>query len=136
MKEPPDFDSSIPMGIRAATRGNQFTVVQGTLLAQLWCVVVCIPEDVAHCQRQLLQQLWGNDIVGVTGDGEFRGQGNPDAAHHDRQMQLPAVPPAMIPGLTPGSLSINRGMWDLSGQPMFLVPHAAVGAQGRTVDGG
>src|SRR4029434_3766721 len=28
----------------------------------------------------------------------------------------------------------NRGMRDFPGQPMFLVPDAAVGAQGRTVD--
>src|SRR5215468_2251919 len=136
MKEPSDFDSPIPMGIRATTRGNQFTVVQGALLAQLWCVVVCIPEDVTHRHGQLLQQLGGNDIVGVTGDGAFSGQGEPDAANRDRQRQLPAVPPAMIPGLAPGGFGVNRGMRDFPGQPMFLVPDAAVGAQGRTVDGG
>src|SRR5215469_7430108 len=51
-------------------------------------------------------------------------------------MQLPAVPPAMIPGLAPGGFGVNRGMRDFPGQPMFLVPDAAVGAQGRTVDGG
>src|SRR5215471_17570698 len=136
MKEPPDCDAPIPMGIRATTRGNQFTVVQGALRAQHWCVVVCISEDVAHCQRQLLQQLGCDQIVGVTGAGTLRSQGDPDAPDHDRQMQLPAVPPAVIPRLTPCGFSVNRGMRDFPGQPMFLVPDAAVGAQGRTVDSG
>src|SRR5215468_6342530 len=136
MTEPPDFDAPIPLGIRATPRGNEFTVVQGALLAQRRCVGVCISEDVAHFQRQLLQQLGCDQMVGVTGDGTLRGQGDPDASDHDRQMQLPAVPPAVIPRLTPRGFRVNRGMRDFPGQPMFLVPDAAVGAQGRTVDGG
>src|SRR5215471_5907656 len=122
------------MGIRATTRGNQFPVVQGALLAQLWCVVVCIPEDVTHRHGQLLQQLGGNDIVGVTGDGAFSGQGEPDAANRDRQRQLPAVPPAMIPGLAPGGFGVNRGMRDFPGQPMFLVTTWKVLAVGGVID--
>ena len=136
MKDPADFDAPIPMGIRATTRGDQFPVVQRTFRAQLGGVVMRVPEDIPDRHRQLLQQLWGNQIVGVTGDGELCGQGNPDAPDHDRQMQLPAVPPAVIPGLAPGGFGVNRGMRDFPRQPMFLVPDAAVGAQGRTVDGG
>ena len=124
------------MGRGATTRGNQFTVVQGALLAQRRCVVVCLSEDVAHFQRPWLQQLGCDQIVGVTGDGKLRGQGDPDAPDHERQMQLPTVPPAVIPRLTPRGFSVNRGMRDFPGQPMFLMPDAAVGAQGRTVDGG
>src|SRR5262245_3533268 len=61
-------------------------------------------------------------------------KGRPDAADRDRQMQLPAVPPAMISRLAPGRFGINGGMRDFSCQPMFLVPDATVSAQGRTVD--
>src|SRR4029453_277014 len=128
MKEPADFDPTISMGIRTTACGDQFTIVQGTLLAQLWGVVMGVTQDIPHRHRQLLQQLWGNDIVGVTGAGELRGQGEPDAAHRDGQMQLPAVPPAMIPGLAPGGFSVNRGMRQSPAQPMFLVPDATVSA--------
>src|SRR5215468_1429145 len=136
MQDPPDFDAPIPMGIRATTRGTPFTVVPGALLAPRRCVVVCISEDVAPCQRQWLQQLGGDQIVGVTGAGKLRGPGEPDAPDHDRQMPLPAVPPAVIPRLTPRGFRGNRGLRDCPGQPMLLVPATAVGAQGRTVDGG
>ena len=42
------------------------------------------------------------------------------------QMQFPAVPPAVIPGLTPGGLGANRGMRHFPGQPMFLLPDGFV----------
>src|SRR2546423_3314009 len=120
MKNPADFDSPIPVGIRTTTRGDQFAVVQRTFLAQLGGVVMCIPKDISDFQRQLLQQLWSKHVVGVTGDGELRSQRQPNVADGDRQMQFPTVPPAMIPGLAPGSFSVNRRMRDFSGQPMFL----------------
>src|SRR5262245_53178662 len=93
-----------------------------------------VTEDIPHRHRQLLQQLGSYDIVGVTGHGELRSQGEPDAADDDRQMQLPAVPPAMIPGLAPGGFGVNRGMRHYSCQPMLLVPDTPVGAQWCTVD--
>src|SRR5262245_4555209 len=95
-----------------------------------------ISEDIPDHHRQLLQQFWGDQIVGVTRDGKLRGQGNPDAPDHDRQMQLPPVPPAVISSLTPGGFGVNGGMRDFPSQPMFLVPDTAVGTQGRTIDGG
>src|SRR5215831_10741676 len=115
MKNPADLDAPIPMRIWTTTCGDQFPIVQRTFRAQLGGVVMRVSEDIPDLQRQLLQQLGGHHIVGVTGDGQLRGQGEPDAPDGDREMQLPAVPPAVIPRLTPGSLSINRGMWDLSG---------------------
>ena len=136
MKDPATFDAPIPMGIRATPRGDQFPVVQRTFRAQLGGVVMRVAKDIADLHRQLLQQLGGDQIVGVTGDGALRGQGDPDAPDHDRQMPLPAVPPAMIARLTPGGFGVNRAMRDFPGQPMFLVPNAAIGAPGRTVDGG
>src|SRR5262250_664422 len=135
MKNAADFDAPIPVGILAPTCGDQFAIVPRTLLAQLGGVVMRIPKDISDCQRQLLQQLGSHQIVGVTGDSKLRSQGEPDAPDTDRQMQLPAVPPAVIPGLAPGGFGVNRGMWDYSGQPVFLVPDAAVGTQGGTVDG-
>src|SRR5215510_14411443 len=134
MKDPSDVDSPIPMRIRATARGDQFTVVQRTFRAPFGGVVMRVTKDIPYRHRQLLQQLWGNDIVGVTGNGELRSPGDPDAADDDRQRQLPAVPPAMIPGLAPGGFGVNRGMRHFPGQPMFLVPDTPVGAQGRTVD--
>src|SRR4030095_4561434 len=74
MKEPSDFDPTILVGIRTTTRSDEFAVVQRTFLAQLGGVVMGVPEDVPHRQRQLLQQLWGDHIVGVTGDGELSSQ--------------------------------------------------------------
>src|SRR5215471_17584818 len=135
MKNPADFDSPIPVRIRATTRGDQFAVVQGTFLAQLGGVVMRVPENIPDFQRQLLQQLWGDHVVGVTGDGELSSQRYPEAADDDRQMQFPAVPPAVIPGLAPGGFGVNRRMRDFPGQPMFLMPDAPIGAQGGTVDG-
>jgi hypothetical protein len=75
MKEPAHCDASIPMGIRATPRGDQCPVMPGALLAQLRRIVVRVSEDVPHLQRQLLQPLGGDDVVGVTGDGTLRGQG-------------------------------------------------------------
>src|SRR5438093_8621312 len=134
MKDPSDVDSPIPMGIRTTARGDQFAVVQRTFLAQLGGVVMCVPEDIPDFQRQLFQQLGSDHVVGVTGDGKLSRQRNPEAADDDRQMQLPSIPPAVIPGLTPSGFGVNRSMWDFPGQPMFLVPDTPVGAQGRTVD--
>jgi hypothetical protein len=94
-----------------------------------------VPENIPDLQRQLLQQLGGNHFVGVTGDGKLRGQGKLDAPD-DGQMQLPAIPPAVIPGLTPRGFGVDRGLRDFSGQSMFFVPAAAVGPQGGTVDMG
>src|SRR5712692_5866903 len=53
---------------------------------------------------------WGDQIVGGTGDGALRGPGEPDATDDDRQRPLPAVPPAVISGLTPGGFVVHRGM--------------------------
>src|SRR5437879_2524744 len=134
MKDPSDFNPTIPMGIRASTRGEQFAIVQRTFLAQLGGVIMRVSQDVPYCHRQLLQQLGSDHVIGVTGDGELGGQRNPDTANHDRQMQLPAVPPAVIPRLAPGRFGINRGMRDFPCQSMFLVPDTPVGTQGGTVD--
>src|SRR5215469_15144710 len=94
-----------------------------------------VTQDVPYRHRQLLQQLWSDHIVGGAGDGKLGGQREPDAPERDRQMQLPAVPPAVISRLAPGRFAVNRGMRDLPCQPMLLVPDAPVGAQWGTVDG-
>jgi hypothetical protein len=73
-------------------------------------------------------------LVGGTGDGELGSQRHPDAADDDSQMPLATVPPARIPRPTPGGFGINRGVRDNTCQPMFLLPDAAIGAQGRTVN--
>src|ERR1700758_4178027 len=122
MKNPADFDSPIPVGIRATTRGDQFAVVQRTFLAQLGGVVMGVAEDIPDFQRQLLQQLWRDHVVGVTSNGELSSQRQPNVAAGARQMQFPTVPPAMIPRLAPGGFGVNRSMRDFPGQPMFLVP--------------
>ena len=93
-----------------------------------------VSKHIPHLPWQLLQQLGGEHLVGITGDGARRGSGEPDATDGDGPMQLPAVPPAVIPGLAPRGFGVNRGMGDFPGQSMFLVPDAAVGAPGRTVD--
>ena len=49
-----------------------------------------VAKDIPDFQRQLLQQLGRDQIIGVTGDGKLRGQGAPEAPDHDRQMQFPA----------------------------------------------
>jgi hypothetical protein len=122
------------MGRRATTRGDPCTVVPCPFLAPLGGVVMHVPEDIPHRQRQWLQQLWGDHLVSVTGDGALRGPGQPEAADHDCQRQLPAVPPAVLPRLAPSGFGVNRGRWDFACQPMVLVPDAPVGAQGRTGD--
>src|SRR5215470_13920101 len=94
-----------------------------------------VTQDIPYRHRPLLQQRWGDHIVSGTGDGERSGQREPDAADRDRQMQLPAVPPAVIPRLAPGRFGVNGGMGDFACEPMFLVPDAPVGAQWCTVDG-
>ncbi len=53
------------MEIRATTRGDQFPVVQRTCRTQLGGIVMRIPEDIPDFQRQWLQQLGGNQIVGL-----------------------------------------------------------------------
>ena len=73
MKEPADFNAPITVGIRTTPRGNQFAVVQRTFLAQLRGVVMGVAKDIPDFQRQLLQQLGRDQIVGVTGDGKLRG---------------------------------------------------------------
>src|SRR6516165_6283719 len=77
---------------------------------------MCVPKDIPDFQRQMLQQLGRDHVIGVTGAGELSSQRNPDATDHDRQMQLPTVPPAMISRLAPGRFGINRGMRDVSVQ--------------------
>ena len=62
---------------------DQFPMVQRTVITQLGGIVMGVTEDVPHLQRQLLQQLWGDHIVSLTGDGKFRGQGEPDAPDRD-----------------------------------------------------
>ena len=66
MKDPADVDAPIPMGIRTTARGDQFTVVQRTFLAQLGGVVMRVPAHIADRKRQLLQQLWGDHVGGLT----------------------------------------------------------------------
>src|SRR5438067_13234152 len=134
MKNPADFDTPVPMGIGATTRRDQFAVMQRTFRAQLGSVILRVPEDIPHRNRQLLQKFWSDHIIGVTGDGELRGQRDPDTTDHDCQMQLPAVPPAVIPGLTPSGFGVNRSMRDRTCQPMLLVPEAAGGTQWGIVD--
>jgi hypothetical protein len=134
MTDPSAFDAPIPLGRRATTCGDQFPLVQRTVITQLGGLVMGVTEDVPHPQRPWLQQLWGDHLVSLTGDGKLRGQGEPDAADRDGHMELPAVPPAMIPGLAPGGCGVHRGMWAFPCEPMLLVPDAPVGTQGRTVD--
>src|SRR4029450_10478901 len=104
MTNPADVDAPIPMGIPATTRSDQFTVMQRTFLAPLRGVIMRVTQDVPHCHRQVLQQLGSDHLIGITGDGELSGQRHPDAADHDRQMELPAVPPAEIALLYPASV--------------------------------
>src|SRR5215208_6499169 len=96
MKDSPHFNSTVPMRMRATSRGYQFAIVQPTSLAQLRRVVVRVTQNIAHFQGQLLQQSWRNQIIGFTGQGEFGGQRYPQTADADGQMQLPAIPPTVI----------------------------------------
>jgi hypothetical protein len=135
MQEAADCDTPIPVGIRATTRGDQCAVVQRTFLAQRRGVVMGVTEDIPDFQRPLRQPRWRDHVIRVTGAGALSSQRHPDAAAHDRQRPLPAIPPAMIPGLAPGRCGVERGRRDCPGQPRFRVPDTPVGAQGRTVDG-
>jgi hypothetical protein len=45
----------------------------------------------------LLQQLWRDHVIGVTGDGALRRQRNPDAADHDRQTAILSLEITMYP---------------------------------------
>jgi hypothetical protein len=107
MEDPADLDSTILMGIRAAARGDQFAAVERTFLAQLRGVVVRVAEDVTNFQRQLSEQSWRDPVVGLTGNRKLGGERNSETPDGDGQMQLPAVPPAVITGLAPGGLSID-----------------------------
>src|SRR5215207_6489699 len=53
MKDPPDFDPAIGMGIGPPARGHQFPVVAATLRPQLWGIVMLIAQDIADLSRQL-----------------------------------------------------------------------------------
>src|ERR1700754_5175058 len=136
MKDSPHLNSTVLMRMRASSRRHQFAIMPDAFLPQLWRVVVRVTQHVAHLQGQLLQQFWRDQIVGFTGQGEFCGQWNPQAADADGQMQLPAVPPTVIPTLAPGRFCIYRGMRHFTSQAMFLMPYAAIGAQWRTINGG
>ena len=58
-------------------------------------------------QKPLFEQLWDDHIVGIPGNGEHRDHEEPDATNHDGHMQLPAVPPAMIPEFAQGRFGVT-----------------------------
>jgi hypothetical protein len=121
------------MGIGATPRGDPFTVVQRPCVAPLRGGVMRIAQPLPPLQRPWCQPRGGEHLGGLTGHSALRGPGEPDAADGDGQRQLPAVPPAVIPGLAPRGCGVHGGMGDCPSQPMVLVPHTAVGTQGRTV---
>ncbi len=135
-KHTADFDATIGMGIRAAARGDQFAVMAATLGPQVWSIVMLIAQDRADLRGQLGKQQRDDLTVRDVRAGELGGQRNMERAEGHRQVQLPAVPPAMPARLAPMRFGINGGMGDDAGLPIFLMPDAAVRAHHGTITGG
>src|SRR5258708_20487747 len=107
MKYPSDFDSAIGMGIGSPAGRYQFAVVLGTLKAEVRSIVMLVAQDITDLGGQLGEQPGCHVTVGDIGEGKLGSQGNPETTDRHRQMQLPAIPPAMPAPLAPVRLGSN-----------------------------
>jgi hypothetical protein len=126
---------AISMGMGTMPTGHQFLAPLPTEPAEGRIVVVDIPQDVAHLQRQFAHQGRSLLIVCSIGRSELCRQGDPDGGNDCCQMELPAIDPAMPATLGPEGIGIDGDMGDPPGLPMFLVPDPVTGTQGGTVQG-
>lgn len=123
VKDAAHLNPTIAVRMLATPRGDQPATSGFTSLSQIRRVVVSITQNVAHFSRQLPQQGWSNaGIVGV-GNRQLSRQRYPDRRHGTRQMQFPAVPPAMIARLRPARLGVDAAVRHDTLLPMFVVPH-------------
>src|SRR5262245_45072761 len=133
VKDTPDFNAAIGVRISPPVRGDQFAVMAATLGVQLWGIVMLIAQDIADLSRQLGEQQRGDITVSDIGHGKLRGQRNPQTANRHRQVQLPAVPPAVPARLAPMGFGINGGVRDDARLPIFLMPDATVRPNHRAI---
>src|SRR5215203_4537086 len=130
MKELTDRRTGIGVRISATGGGNEKAAFLFTGSAHLRLVIESVAKNVAHFSGQILEQVRGDDVVGDIGCSQTRGQGNPKGSGAADEMQLPAIPPAMIARLAPVCLGINRRVRHDASFTVFLVPDAALSTQG------
>src|SRR5215207_11434871 len=108
MKKLTNRRTRIGVRIRATSGGNEKAAFLLTGSAHFGLVIERVAEDVAHFSGQILEQVRGDDVVGDIGCSQARCQGNPKSSGGADEMQLPAIPPAMIARLAPVCLGVNR----------------------------
>src|SRR5215212_4431006 len=101
MKELTDRRTGIGVRIRATGCGNEKAAFLFTGSAHLRLIIEGVTKNVTHFSWQIPEQVRGDDVVGDIGCSQMRGQGNPEGGSCTNQMQLPAIPPAMIARLAP-----------------------------------
>src|SRR5215212_9742095 len=134
MKKLADRTSGIVLGWLAFMGSHKETVVLFTGEAHLGFVVVGIAQNKLNLRRELANEGRRLVLIGDVGRGELCRQWNPQGGGGTDEMEFPPVPPAMIAGFRPVGFGVNRRMWHDTGRAVFLVPDAALGAQGGAVD--